>query len=699
MNNSASKPGQTLQSAFLWLTVVVLLVSFFCALWINFGIRLPTEAGDRTVGLLVDYDELKRIADSNPDISFADMARKAVVAGATGLVVRERLLADWEISGDILSFTGAELLFYQTNAAGVSSAARAVPEIVPDRTYILTGDRRIYEQLFSQLEAKRRYPEAFDYPGYLGIAVHLSSGERATLGLGFPLAQLEAAAAEGMQILPRLRNWEPVREDSLAVVFDWTAKIPNLAGIGFNDMTVPGGGADPIIQDRLAEAIRPLGKPLISFEFYDQTGLAGLAGRLNDRVLRAHAIAENELRRYANVRDAMDRFNLAATERNIRYIYLRFYGLENPAASMMSNMDLITAVRDGLAGEGLIVGYPEVLAPFSVSLPLRYLTGMGVVAAGVWLLATGAAPLLGRKRKPVLVFILLFMAGCALWAMLLLFVPALAVKLLALAGAIVFPSLGLLLAIQGEKRDADSVSSGIAAAVPPQASAGFRSGDLLRAIRAYLFLSAFTLAGAMMMSALLAAPSFMLKLDSFVGVKIAHILPLLLVPFVCWLREPERYSLLTRTVRAKVQFWQLAAFLLMLAGLAIYILRTGNESLGAVSELEMQVRQYLDRILSVRPRTKEFLVGHPAMLVLLYFGSRFSMLPVLVVGLIGQISLINTYAHIHTPLWISLTRSLHGIWIGMILGVIAVWVLLWILRLIRRIGMRYEERGEDSALP
>ncbi|MCL2166656.1 MAG: DUF5693 family protein, partial [Clostridiales bacterium] len=448
----------------MWLTVVVLLASFLCALWINFGIRLPEEAGDRTVGLLVDFDELKRIADSNQDISFADMARKAVAAGATGLVVRERLLADWEISGDILSFTGAELLFYQINAAGASPAARAVPEIVPDMNYILTGDRRIHEQLFSQLEAKRRYPEVFDYPGYLGIAVHLSSGERATLGLGFPLTQLEEAAAEGMQIIPRLRNWEPVREDSLAVVFDWTARIPNLAGIGFNDMTVPGGGADPIIQDHLAEAIRPLGKPLITFEFYDQPGLAGLAGRLNDSVLRAHAIAENELRKYANVRDAMDRFNLAATERNIRYIYLRFYGLENPAASMMSNMELITAVREGLESEGLTVGNPEVLAPFSVPLPLRYLTGMGVIAAGVWLLATGAAPLLGRKRKPALLFILLFVAGCALWALLLLFVPVLAVKLLALAGAIVFPSLGVLLAIQSDRKGAAAVSGSATAA-------------------------------------------------------------------------------------------------------------------------------------------------------------------------------------------------------------------------------------------
>ena len=53
--------------------------------------------------------------------------------------------------------------------------------------------------------------------------------------------------------------------------------------------------------------------------------------------------------------------------------------------------------------------------------------------------------------------------------------------------------------------------------------------------------------------------------------------------------------------------------------------------------------------MGVRPRTKEFLIGYPMMLILLYFGYSFKMYPVLLMGLIGQISLINTYAHIHTP--------------------------------------------------
>ena len=681
MSDNPFRQVNLLQSAILWLTVVILAASFVCALWINTGLRLPVEAADDTVGLLVDYDELKRIADGSPDISFADMARKAAVAGATGMVVRERILADWENAGDVLVFSGTELAFHLENEGGASGGPRSGAAVDVEQTYILTKDARVYEQIYSLLEAKRRYPDPFTYPGYLGIAAHLSSSERATLGLGFPLARLEEAAAEGLQIIPRLRNWEPVREDSLAAVFAWVANVPNLAGIGFNDQSVPGGGTNPVLQDYIAEAIAPLGKPLISFEFYDQAGLAGLAARLDYRVLRAHAIAENELRKYANLRDAMDRYNLAATERNIRYIYLRFYGLENPAASMMSNMELITSVRAGLVAEGLRIGDPSVIPSLAVPVPASFLTGAGVVAAGLWLLALGAQSFM--KKRLATVWAALLVAGLAAWALLLLWSPVLAAKLMALAGAAVFPSLGILLAL---RRDRQPWGERLSPA------------RLLRAVWLLLVLSAFTLAGAMVMSALLAAPAFMLKLDGFAGVKAAHLIPLVIVPFILWLRENDRYTLFADTVNSRIRFWQLMAGLVLLAGLALYILRTGNESLGTVSELEMQIRQYLDRILSVRPRTKEFLIGHPILLVQLYYGYRFSLFPLLLAGMIGQISLINTYAHIHTPLTISLLRSAHGLWIGIILGAAAIVVLTWIGRRTKAIGAshEYKERGRHD---
>ena len=687
MSNMKKVFGKVQQSGLKWMAIVVLLAAFVCSLWVNFTLRMPVEVADKTVGLLVDYDELKRIADTSLDIEFSDMIRKSSLSGATGLVVRERLLADWEIAGDITVYSGGQLIF-QLELQHGESAKDMIADlgIIPNKTYVLTKDPLVYEQLFSLLEAKRRYPEPFDYPGYMGIVTSLLSAERATLGMGFPLAHLEQAAQAGFQIIPRIRNWEPVTAANLGEVFGWVAKIPNLAAIGFNDQTMPGDGTNPIIQERLANAAAPLQKPLATFEFYDQVGLLDLANRLDGNVVRVHAIAENELHKYLNVRDAVSRYNLAATERNIRYIYVRFQGLINPAASMLSNMELIEFVHEGLTNEGFIVGNPDYLPEFTIPLIPMFLLGAGVIAAGGWLIALAFEPFFGKKKWRIPYFILMIL-GLAAWGVGLHVLPTLARKLFALAAAVFFPSLGLVLVLKRRGKWTASLAGEfkVEKLLPGLVR---RSKALLQAFVQFLLLSAFTIAGALIMSALLAEPTFMLKLNGFVGVKLAHIIPLTIVPFTLWLRETDWFSLLSGTVKSNVRLWQLGVCMILIAGVAIYIIRTGNESPEAVFPIELTVRQTLDNWLGVRPRTTEFLIGHPLMIVMLYYGYRFSMFPILMAGLMGQISLINTYAHIHTPITISLVRSGHGLWMGMLIGIVAIIILELVFHRLRIVNSR-----------
>ena len=53
----------------------------------------------------------------------------------------------------------------------------------------------------------------------------------------------------------------------------------------------------------------------------------------------------------------------------------------------------------------------------------------------------------------------------------------------------------------------------------------------------------------------------------------------------------------------------------------------------------------------------------------------------------GFSSVINSFCHFHTPLWVILLREFNGLWTGLIVGVILValvkFVLLPFLRLIR----------------
>ncbi|MCL2391093.1 MAG: DUF5693 family protein [Oscillospiraceae bacterium] len=677
MSDNRLQTGANRPSFLKWIAVVLLIAALICALWVNFGLRASVELEDTTVGLFVDYDELWRIANATHDMELYDMMRKAYTAGATGIVIRERILADWEIAGDIISIGGGQFKF-QLETMNDDSVHALIDQINPDGTYIFTRDPLVFDQIFTQLAAKERYPTSFEFLDYMVIGTRMHSVERGNLGLGFPLAQLEQAAEIGFHIIPRIRTWDPVTDESLSAKMTWLSKIPNMIAIGFNDSTMPGGGDDPDIQDKLAQYVGTLGKPIVSFEFFTQIGLGGIATRLDNGFMRVHAIAENELNHYRNVQDAADRFSLAATERNISFIYLRFMGLMSPAASMDRNLELIEFVHAELERNGLTVGIPEPLPNFSIPFVAFLIIGVGIISAGGWLLALVAEPFFARKKWQI-PFVLLMLFAFAVWTLGLFFAPAFIRKLFALAAAIVLPTLGIILVLLNR----DNWPPFRKNIMRADGSAVCETKSTLRAITHLLIMSALTLSGAFIMSALLSEPVFMVKLDTFIGVNIAQLIPLALVPFILWVREEDWFGLINGTVKSHVKVWQLALSLIMLAALALFFMRTGNENPDAVLDIELRFRQLLHNILGVRPRTSEFLIGHPLMLVMLYFGYKFNMFPLLIAGVLGQASLMNTYAHLHTPVLISLERSLHGLWMGIAVGVVLIIILELIFKKIR----------------
>jgi len=677
MNNSKPLSGKSNLSCLKWLAVIVIIAAFIAALWINFGVRLPVEAADTTVGIFVDYDEVMRIANGNPGIEFRDMVREISLAGATGMVVRERLLAEWEISGDVMTFFGSDLWFrIQPQLAELSEAEReSIREmLIPYYTFILIDDQLIFEQIFSLLDAKRRYPEKITLLDMTVIKVHLHSSERATLGFGFPIAELEQAAAAGLAILPRLRNWEPVTPENLTEVMRWVSMIPNMAAIGFNEPALPDDYTDDYIIEAIAEAIAPLELPLVSFEFYDQRGLVSLAAELDNYLLRVHAIGDAELRRYTEIQDMLNRYTLAATERNMRIIYVRFHNLINPVAAIEPAIELVEYVHEAITESGLYVGNPTPLTPYSIPLLPLILLGAGAIAGGGWL-ATFALGRFFQSKKWLIAFLTLLLFGFLVWIAALFFLPIFARKLFALASAIIFPSLGILLVLNYKLPEWTGVKR------------------MIGAIAQLGVMSVFTFMGAMIMSSLLSEPVFFIKLDRFVGVTASYLAPLIVVLVILWLREQDWYGLVYGTAKSSVRFWQLGLCIIMFGALSLYVMRTGNDNPGAVSDLELVIRQLFRDILGVRPRTTEFLIGHPVMLVLLYYGYKISMFPVLLIGIMGQVSLMNTYAHIHTPIMVSLYRSVHGLWIGVLIGIILIIVLEFVFRKFKAIDAKYGSAG------
>ena len=203
-----------------------------------------------------------------------------------------------------------------------------------------------------------------------------------------------------------------------------------------------------------------------------------------------------------------------------------------------------------------------------------------------------------------------------------------------------------------------------------------KPAGLGKAIWLLLKMTLVSLIGALLMVGLLADKSFMYTLDQFMGVKLAHLAPVVFIMIVFWVLKDERGKTWQKIMRlldypVTVKYVILLGFLAVV--LLVYILRTGNEG-AAVSTWELALRARLDDLLAVRPRTKEFLIGHPLMLLMLFLGYRDKYLPILAVAVIGQVSLVNTFAHIHTPLVVSLIRTFNGLWLGIILGLILIGV-------------------------
>ncbi|MDY3868718.1 MAG: DUF5693 family protein, partial [Pyramidobacter sp.] len=167
------------------------------------------------------------------------------------------------------------------------------------------------------------------------------------------------------------------------------------------------------------------------------------------------------------------------------------------------------------------------------------------------------------------------------------------------------------------------------------------------------------------------SPLYMHRMIAFSGVKLSLLLPLVLVLVMDFRRKEHPESV--ADILKRPPLWGELVVLggLFLAGL-IVLLRSGNY--GFVSSAEIQFRDWIEHVLVARPRTKEFLVGYPS-LVLWYYLKRHGLWShwreiLRLASVLGFSSAVNTFCHFHTPLYLSLLRILNGWWSGLLLGVL-----------------------------
>jgi hypothetical protein len=108
----------------------------------------------------------------------------------------------------------------------------------------------------------------------------------------------------------------------------------------------------------------------------------------------------------------------------------------------------------------------------------------------------------------------------------------------------------------------------------------------------------------------------------------------------------------------------------LMVAAAVITIRSDNASY--VPGWEVRFRDMLERALWVRPRTKEFLVGYPA-LIIYYVAERRGWIPryreVFRLGAsLAYASAVNSFCHFHTLLPLTAVRVVNGCFLGVAVG-------------------------------
>ncbi len=664
----------------------LILIGTLCGLY-DAKSRLHAEMGNRRVELALEWPEVQSLTEAGRQ-PIAQTLLRVKAAGITTLVITEDTLASLETSGEIRT----QRITHEDGSYGTLVTVASFQTM--ERIHRASIDRDLTMVDMSPGDAQppagatefQVEPNAVQPPNAPNIVrqevLEVPYAALRTMGVGLPPDAVQAAHAAHLRIAGRISNFPGVTDLSargvLRSIYDQGARIVIFVG---DDVLGYRGGekgvasllrsSDTPLPGDHDNVIPPSGLLFGEVEFGKQRGDEKIALALDGDFVRVHSIQTAEMGTMA-VDDVVDRFVKAVKERNIRFCYIRLPGVAG-ADPVGDTVVFLSKISKGIergsvwTGGGITLGAAHPFAAPVVHHVTMVLLGLGVGAGLMWMVLL-LAPIPSERCLPLILVCVALCGGLA-------YLPGdSGRKAVALLGSIAFPTIACLLTFPGR--------------TPTKPRSSQRSPLLFRAIASIGFASAITAIGIVHVVGLLASRPFMVHADQFMGIKAQHAVPVLIVALVAliggaampgetWAQFRARTThRLENILNEPARYGMLLLGIVALAVLLLIVARTGNDSGVGVSSTELEGRSILDRLLIVRPRTKEFLLGHPFFILACAWwlrGRRRLALPAFVVGAIGQVSMLNTFCHIHTPLVISVWRDVIGLILGTLIG-IAVYV-------------------------
>lgn len=696
--------------------LLVLLAGLIAAAVIVTG-RARIEQSAQTYDLVADYTSLLEMAgqsDESVDFWLSYLHELGVERVAVTDTTPEDLSED---SGRvILSRPAAEVKDeYRWEEKYPAAVAALLEESRGSEQLLVTRDGEAFRWLTDALDSRSDAPyqtlEADDaYFVWLGDSE--SSDALAGIDLGvWPETEARILAA-GMKIVPRPTLTKGANGRKLAEAFLSDLKRYESPYL-INNGKVFLGDDDPDSLERIASYVRRNDVSVGIVERQDQSLVLTTPGQ--DRLL---AMTDNQAVRvfsmwpfvqcswakysYSGPEEITNCLYRAAYERTCRVLYLKMIYVDENCETYITDPAAYARLIGDLQERMTLRGWEQAAVranpEYDAGGLLRLIMGFGAVAAAVLLLDV-FVPLKNKWR-----WILLGL-GCVCVAGAMYAAPNLSKLLLSMGGGIVMACLAAV-----------ATDHFIRRFVTP----GCGLGRLLAgALAAALLGAAVSMGGALFASGALSETAFMLETKLYRGVKIMQLIPICVsvIAYFCILvwkdylypkvsGSPITAGLRDRRTRRsawgelmeqpfKLAYaWETVLLVLAVLVLAVvgiyYISRTGNASSG-VSTLELELRNFMENGLPARPRTKEFLIGTPFLMLLAW--GRWRKLPRLsaffaIGAAIGFTSIVNTFLHIRTPFMLSLIRVATGLGMGMMVGAAAILVLEALRRILQGIAGR-----------
>ncbi len=660
--------------------IAFIFVGLIAALLIDVA-RWRAEEVNKQVDLAINYEDLVQLAEQEGK-PVPEVLQAAKEAGITSLAVYETTFKKLNASGKATAIAGSELVANYHSGVLTDPAWRALVEngtIKGSDVCVVGHDARTYkevkEDLLRRLGAAR--VSAVTVEGAEILVVKANYEVFLKMDLGMPTDEMQEVNEAGFFVLARPTNYIGCTPEDVDAVFH------RLENYRISEIVFSGSqmlGAPKSLQttiDRFKERNFVLGliEDTTQLQFYQQDGLAEVPKGIGyDHVARLYAIPKDEQPKL-KIETAVERWANTDMERNIRINLLRTY--EKPAPGMTlfeTNMHYIEATAEAVKSHGFTLGPAGTFESWYAPRLLRAVLMLGVAAAAVLYLS-----LITHRLQPRTLYALFALLAFVFAAPILMGSGTKMRILAAFLSANLFPALAVIWQLDRIRAMEPDAKAPLWRIIGTAAVALFVTGAL-----SYI--------GAAYLSGVLADVEYFLEFSIYRGIKLTFVLPIVLVAIAFLTRYDifdgrmdEGHGVLAQMrqiLDMPVKLKSLLIFVLVALAGVVFVARSGHTSGMPVSGLEIKFRTLLEQAFYARPRSKELMIGHPAfMLAALAWCRKWPtmlLFALVLVATIGQGSMVETFAHMRTPVYMSFVRGIGGLVLGCGIGaLLMVLVHLW----------------------